>query len=164
MSPSDRPERDAGCPSLEHPSVGPGPAFRQPFSAAADRAASRCAALQRAAGPAGAAEGWTPAADAGGPQRPAQVGAPTASRCPHRARPPHHLCCSSDLSLEGAVVEVIDHHLLEREPSPTCSVTVETVGSCATLVTERILQDAPHVLDQQAAQLLYGKAARRQHT
>lgn len=56
-------------------------------------------------------------------------------------------------------MEVIDHHLLEREPSPTCSVTVETVGSCATLVTERILQEAPHVLDQQAAQLLYGKRA-----
>lgn len=57
------------------------------------------------------------------------------------------------------MVEVIDHHLLEREPSPTCSVTVETVGSCATLVTERILREAPQVLDQQAAQLLYGKAA-----
>lgn len=54
-------------------------------------------------------------------------------------------------------MEVIDHHLLEREPSSTCSVTVETVGSCATLVTERILQEAPDVLDQQAAQLLYGK-------
>eukprot|EP00066_Takifugu_rubripes_P014227 XP_011603493.1 PREDICTED: protein prune homolog isoform X1 [Takifugu rubripes] len=60
-----------------------------------------------------------------------------------------------DHSLEEAVVEVIDHHLLEREPSSTCSVTVETVGSCATLVTERILQEAPDVLDQQAAQLLY---------
>lgn len=54
-------------------------------------------------------------------------------------------------------MEVIDHHLLEREPSSACSVTVETVGSCATLVTERILQEAPEVLDQQAAQLLYGK-------
>lgn len=55
------------------------------------------------------------------------------------------------------MVEVIDHHLLEREPSPSCPVTVETVGSCATLVTERIIQKAPEILDQQVAQLLYGK-------
>ena len=61
-------------------------------------------------------------------------------------------------------MEVIDHHLLEREPSATCSITVETVGSCATLVTERILQEAPHVLEQQAAQLLYGKRVRGQRS
>lgn len=67
----------------------------------------------------------------------------------------HNILPSSDGDLEGAVVEVIDHHLLEREPSPSCPVTVETVGSCATLVTERIIQKAPEVLDQQLAQLLY---------
>ncbi|XP_018534291.1 exopolyphosphatase PRUNE1 isoform X2 [Lates calcarifer] len=67
----------------------------------------------------------------------------------------HNVLPSSDSDLEGAVVEVIDHHLLEREPSPSCPVTVETVGSCATLVTERIVQKAPQILDQQLAQLLY---------
>lgn len=67
----------------------------------------------------------------------------------------HNILPSSDSDLEGAVVEVIDHHLLEREPSPSCTVTVETVGSCATLVTERIIQTAPQILDQQLAQLLY---------
>ncbi|XP_028280881.1 exopolyphosphatase PRUNE1-like [Parambassis ranga] len=67
----------------------------------------------------------------------------------------HNILPSSDSDLEGAVVEVIDHHLLEREPSASCPVTVETVGSCATLVTERIIQKAPHILDQQLAQLLY---------
>ncbi|XP_054477749.1 exopolyphosphatase PRUNE1 [Anoplopoma fimbria] len=67
----------------------------------------------------------------------------------------HNVLPSSDSDLEGAVVEVIDHHLLERESSSTCPVTVETVGSCATLVTERIIQKAPEVLDQQVAQLLY---------
>lgn len=66
------------------------------------------------------------------------------------------LPCSSDSHLEGAVVEVIDHHLLEREPSPSCPITVDTVGSCATLVSEIILQKAPQVLDQQVAQMLYG--------
>lgn len=74
------------------------------------------------------------------------------------------LCCSSDSHLEAAVVEVIDHHLLEREPSPSCPVTVDTVGSCATLVTEVILQKAPEILDQQVAQLLYGKQRRRRKT
>jgi len=34
---------------------------------------------------------------------------------------------------------------------------METVGSCATLVTELIAQKAPEVLDQQVAQLLYGE-------
>ncbi|XP_041649198.1 exopolyphosphatase PRUNE1 [Cheilinus undulatus] len=67
----------------------------------------------------------------------------------------HNVLPSSDSDLEGAVVEVIDHHLLEREPSSSCPVTVETVGSCATLVTERIIQKAPEILDQQLAQLLY---------
>ncbi|XP_044062657.1 exopolyphosphatase PRUNE1 isoform X2 [Siniperca chuatsi] len=67
----------------------------------------------------------------------------------------HNVLPSSDSDLEGAVVEVIDHHLLEREPSPSCPVTVEMVGSCATLVTERIIQKAPEILDQQVAQLLY---------
>ncbi|XP_068612744.1 exopolyphosphatase PRUNE1 [Brachionichthys hirsutus] len=67
----------------------------------------------------------------------------------------HNVLPSSDSSLEGAVVEVIDHHLLEREPSPSCPVTVEMVGSCATLVTEHIIQKGPEILDQQVAQLLY---------
>ncbi|XP_054638421.1 exopolyphosphatase PRUNE1 isoform X2 [Dunckerocampus dactyliophorus] len=67
----------------------------------------------------------------------------------------HNILPSSDSDLEGAVVEVIDHHLLEREQRPSCPVTVEMVGSCATLVTERLIQKAPEILDQQLAQLLY---------
>lgn len=67
----------------------------------------------------------------------------------------HNVLPSSDRDLEGAVVEVIDHRQQEREPSPACPVTVEMVGSCATLITERIIQKAPEILDQQLAQLLY---------
>lgn len=67
------------------------------------------------------------------------------------------LSCSSDSDLDAAVVGVIDHHLQERPPTPSCPVTIETVGSCATLVTECILQKAPQILDRQLAQLLYGK-------
>ncbi|KAJ8000177.1 hypothetical protein DPEC_G00202130 [Dallia pectoralis] len=68
----------------------------------------------------------------------------------------HNVLSSADSELEEAVVEVIDHHHLERTPSPSCSVTVETVGSCATLVTERIQRGAPEVIDRQVAHLLYG--------
>ncbi|KAK3552035.1 hypothetical protein QTP70_031573 [Hemibagrus guttatus] len=68
----------------------------------------------------------------------------------------HNILPEADRTLEDAVVEVIDHHRLERTPSPLCPITVETVGSCATLVTERIVQKAPELLDQQVAQLLYG--------
>ncbi|KAI1886017.1 hypothetical protein AGOR_G00209710 [Albula goreensis] len=68
----------------------------------------------------------------------------------------HNVLASADTDLEGVVVEVIDHHQLERKPSPSCSITVETVGSCTTLVTERIMQTAHEVLDKQVAMLLYG--------
>lgn len=67
----------------------------------------------------------------------------------------HNVLPSSDSDLEGAVVQVIDHHRLERRPSPTCPVTVEIVGSCATLVTERIIKEAPQILDLQVAHMLY---------
>ncbi|XP_072536139.1 exopolyphosphatase PRUNE1 [Salminus brasiliensis] len=68
----------------------------------------------------------------------------------------HNVLPEADRALEKAVVEVIDHHRLDRAPSPCCPVTVEAVGSCATLVTEHIVQKAPELLDQQVAQLLYG--------
>ncbi|XP_017260386.1 exopolyphosphatase PRUNE1, partial [Kryptolebias marmoratus] len=67
----------------------------------------------------------------------------------------HNILPSSDRDLEAAVVQVIDHHHLERSPSPSCPVTVEMVGSCTTLVTEHIIQKAPQILDLQLAQLLY---------
>ncbi|XP_018542153.1 exopolyphosphatase PRUNE1 [Lates calcarifer] len=68
----------------------------------------------------------------------------------------HNVLPSTDRDLEGAVAEVIDHHRLERTASFSCPVTVETVASCATLVTERILSRAPEILDRQLALLLYG--------
>ncbi|EMP27954.1 Protein prune like protein [Chelonia mydas] len=61
---------------------------------------------------------------------------------------------SGDAALEEAVIEVIDHRPLEREPR--CRVTAELVGSCATLVTERIVQGPAELLDRQTAALLLG--------
>ncbi|XP_042362955.1 exopolyphosphatase PRUNE1-like [Plectropomus leopardus] len=68
----------------------------------------------------------------------------------------HNVLPSTDGVLEGAVVEVIDHHQLQRTASFSCPVTAEMVASCATLVTARILSRAPEILDRQLALLLYG--------
>ncbi|XP_063277172.1 exopolyphosphatase PRUNE1 [Prinia subflava] len=67
----------------------------------------------------------------------------------------HHVLPGADAALEEAVVEVLDHRPLERDRGPPCRVTVEPVGSCATLVTERILQGPPGVLDGATAALLH---------
>ncbi|NXB83143.1 PRUN1 Exopolyphosphatase, partial [Vidua chalybeata] len=69
----------------------------------------------------------------------------------------HHVLPRADAALEEAVVEVMDHRPLERDCGPPCRVTVEPVGSCATLVTERILQGPPGVLDRTTAALLHGE-------
>uniref|UniRef100_A0A670Z4Q4 DHHA2 domain-containing protein n=1 Tax=Pseudonaja textilis TaxID=8673 RepID=A0A670Z4Q4_PSETE len=68
----------------------------------------------------------------------------------------HHVLPSKDSALEAAVVEVVDHRPLEWERRPPCKVTVELVGSCTTLVTERLLQARVPTLDSQIAALLYG--------
>ncbi|NWH68351.1 PRUN1 Exopolyphosphatase, partial [Geococcyx californianus] len=66
----------------------------------------------------------------------------------------HHVLPGADAALEEAVVEILDHRPLERD-HPGCRVTVEPVGSCATLVTERIAQGPPGVLDRLTAALLH---------
>ncbi|XP_019480822.1 PREDICTED: protein prune homolog isoform X1 [Hipposideros armiger] len=68
----------------------------------------------------------------------------------------HHALPTSDAALEDAVAEVLDHRPIEQKCCPPCHVTVELVGSCTTLVTERILQGAPETLDRQTAALLHG--------
>ncbi|XP_064898905.1 exopolyphosphatase PRUNE1 isoform X1 [Columba livia] len=68
----------------------------------------------------------------------------------------HHVLPGADAALEEAVVEVLDHRPLERDRAPGCRVTAEPVGSCATLVTERIAQGPPGVLDGPTAALLHG--------
>ncbi|NXS54316.1 PRUN1 Exopolyphosphatase, partial [Brachypteracias leptosomus] len=68
----------------------------------------------------------------------------------------HHVLPGADAALEEAVVEVLDHRPLERDRGAGCQVTAEPVGSCATLVTERIAQGPLGVLDRQTAALLHG--------
>ncbi|XP_068107826.1 exopolyphosphatase PRUNE1 [Hyperolius riggenbachi] len=68
----------------------------------------------------------------------------------------HNVLPRLELFMEEVVTEVIDHHVLERTPSLNCRVTAEMVGSCATLITEKIIQEAPEILDFQLASLLRG--------
>ncbi|XP_024618589.1 exopolyphosphatase PRUNE1 isoform X3 [Neophocaena asiaeorientalis asiaeorientalis] len=68
----------------------------------------------------------------------------------------HHVLPKSDAALEEAVAEVLDHRPIDQKHCPRCHVSVELVGSCATLVAERILQGAPEILDRQTAALLHG--------
>ncbi|XP_007088155.1 exopolyphosphatase PRUNE1 isoform X1 [Panthera pardus] len=68
----------------------------------------------------------------------------------------HHVLPKSDSALEETVAEVLDHRPIEQRHCPPCHISVELVGSCATLVTERILQGAPEILDRQTAALLHG--------
>lgn len=67
----------------------------------------------------------------------------------------------SDSALEETVAEVLDHRPIEQRHCPPCHISVELVGSCATLVTERILQGAPEILDRQTAALLHGEGGFR---
>ncbi|XP_059574812.1 exopolyphosphatase PRUNE1 isoform X2 [Alligator mississippiensis] len=68
----------------------------------------------------------------------------------------HHILPSGDAALEEAVIEVIDHRPLERDWGPRRRVTVEPVGSCTTLVAERVMEGPPELLDRQTAALLHG--------
>ncbi|XP_061872217.1 exopolyphosphatase PRUNE1 [Colius striatus] len=68
----------------------------------------------------------------------------------------HHVLPGADAALDEAVVEILDHRPLERERAAGCRVTAAPVGSCATLVTERIAQGPPGVLDRATAALLHG--------
>ncbi|KAH7945448.1 hypothetical protein HPB49_010948 [Dermacentor silvarum] len=66
----------------------------------------------------------------------------------------HNLLPKEDADLQAAVQEIIDHHRLET--SHRCDKTVEMVGSCCTLVAEKVLHSKPELFSPQVALLLYG--------
>ncbi|XP_053330731.1 exopolyphosphatase PRUNE1 [Spea bombifrons] len=68
----------------------------------------------------------------------------------------HNVLPSADSFMEDVVTEVIDHRALERRASMNCEVTSELVGSCTTLIAEKIIRAAPNILDRQLASLLRG--------
>lgn len=63
----------------------------------------------------------------------------------------HNVLADKDGALDDKVVEVIDHHAKERDGD---NVIIELVGSCATLVAEKIFKDTS-TKDETALDLLH---------
>lgn len=71
----------------------------------------------------------------------------------------HHVLPVQDKPLAKSVVEVIDHRPVDSSDSwKNISVVIDTVGSCATLVTNIIVnKQCNNVLDDTIVKLLHGK-------
>lgn len=67
----------------------------------------------------------------------------------------HNVLADAYSYLEPYVVEVLDHHKLERTSS-CAKLTVEPVGSCCTLIAHEMLNRFPRMLDVMQATLLLG--------
>ncbi len=68
----------------------------------------------------------------------------------------HNVLTDPYSELDGAVVQIVDHHLLEHSPCDKIKMMVETVGSCSTLVAGFFKTNAQNILDSDAASLLLG--------
>ncbi|XP_014681817.1 PREDICTED: uncharacterized protein LOC106821494 [Priapulus caudatus] len=70
----------------------------------------------------------------------------------------HNVLPATDKALDRSVVEIVDHHHNERpeDEDGRCDQLIELVGSCCTLVADKILHKAPELLDEQLAMLLFG--------
>lgn len=70
----------------------------------------------------------------------------------------HNILPAGDTCLESAVCCVIDHHRLERQlGAGGDDIQLEMVGSCSTLIAERILRENKTLLeDEDAVRLLHG--------
>lgn len=65
-----------------------------------------------------------------------------------------HMLSREDSVLDDAVVEVIDHRPRARPDQKGVKTTIELVGSCCTLVTEKLLEAAFNV-PEQVCEMLY---------
>ncbi|XP_033625283.1 protein prune homolog 2-like isoform X3 [Asterias rubens] len=70
----------------------------------------------------------------------------------------HNTLSRADAHLDAVVKEIIDHHSNNRhgDDEEEICVTIETVGSCCTLVAEKILAENCDVIDDGIAKLLLG--------
>jgi len=68
----------------------------------------------------------------------------------------HNILNSSDSNLDSSVIEIIDHHQLEHPASDKITMVIEPVGSCCTLVSSLILEQAPDFLKADSTTLLMG--------
>ena len=70
----------------------------------------------------------------------------------------HHVMAKDTEFLRGSVVEIVDHHPQDSAwVWPSSVTTLRKVGSCCTLVAEKVLQSSPKLLNCQIASLLYGE-------
>ena len=71
----------------------------------------------------------------------------------------HNTLPRGDATLDAAVKEIIDHHSNGRlaDDEREICMTIETVGSCCTLVAEKMLAENPEGIDTNIAKLLLGK-------
>lgn len=70
----------------------------------------------------------------------------------------HHSLSDEDIYLVDLVVKIIDHRPRdERWAWPGREISLESVGSCATLVARDFLKKHPEVIDSQISSLLQGK-------
>ena len=74
-----------------------------------------------------------------------------------------HVLGKAYLYLDEDVIEIIDHRKYGRhdEDDRKLDVTVEMVGSCCTLVTEKILETNKDILDETTVTLLLSKLSQR---
>ena len=68
----------------------------------------------------------------------------------------HNDLSPSQSHLKNAVVEIMDHHVDEKQFLNIAHRVIEPVGSCATLVAECILDTAPELLDTHLVKFLFG--------
>jgi len=66
----------------------------------------------------------------------------------------HNMMSGEDSELENRVGEVIDHHVMERAADTNARMLVEPVGSCSTLVAQKILSESPELEDKMCLSLL----------
>jgi inorganic pyrophosphatase/exopolyphosphatase len=76
----------------------------------------------------------------------------------------HHVLSPETEFLRTSVVEIIDHHPQDLAWLwPEQKVTLTKVGSCSTLVANKVVQRCPQLLSCQVAMLLYGEYTASHH-
>ena len=72
----------------------------------------------------------------------------------------HNVLVKTDAFLDGDIVEIVDHHSNSRhddDEDRQLDITREMVGSCSTLVAEKIVENCKEILDETVTTLLLSK-------
>ena len=71
----------------------------------------------------------------------------------------HNVLVKTDSFLDGDIVEIVDHRSNGRhdDEDRQLDITLEVVGSCSTLVAEKIVENCKEILDEAVTALLLSK-------